>query len=69
MSHKSEKRALKRGSEAWKKQQLERYLKSVNKDVSYDDEALTMLNKEMELLKATQDSIKNREKNNPLDKN
>lgn len=56
------KKPLKRGSEEWKKQQLERYLHTINKDATYDEEELANISKQLELLKETKESIEKRKK-------
>lgn len=56
------KKPLKRGSEEWKKQQLERYLHAINKEANYNEEELANISKQLELLKETKESIEKRKK-------
>ena len=56
------KKPLKRGSEEWKKQQLERYLYTINKEANYNEEELANISKQLELLKETKESIEKRKK-------
>ena len=53
------KKPLKRGSEEWKKQQLERYLHAINKEANYNEKELANISKQLELLKETKESILN----------
>ena len=56
------KKPLKRGSEEWKKQQLKRYLHTINKEANYNEEELANISKQLELLKETKESIEKRKK-------
>ena len=56
------KKPLKCGSEEWKKQQLERYLHTINKEANYNEEELANISKQLELLKETKESIEKRKK-------
>lgn len=56
------KKPLKRGNEEWKKQQLERYLHTINKEANYNEEELANISKQLELLKETKESIEKRKK-------
>lgn len=56
------KKPLKRGSPQWKKQQLERYLHTINKEANYNEEELANISKQLELLKETKESIEKRKK-------
>lgn len=56
------KKPLKRGSEEWKKQQLERYLHAINKEANYNEGELANISKQLELLKETKESIEKRKK-------
>ena len=56
------KKPLKRGREEWKKQQVERYLHTINKEANYNEEELANISKQLELLKETKESIEKRKK-------
>ena len=56
------KKPLKRGNEKQKKQQLERYLHTINKEANYNEEELVNISKQLELLKETKESIEKRKK-------
>ena len=56
------KKPLKRVSEEWKKQQLERYLHTIDKEANYNEEELANISKQLELLKETKESIEKRKK-------
>ena len=49
-------------AEEWKKQQLERYLHTINKEANYNEEELANISKQLELLKETKESIEKRKK-------
>lgn len=58
------KKPLKRGSEEWKKQQLERYLRASNIEVPEGEQTVDELIKMISLLTETRKSMEQREKEN-----